>query len=310
MRSSAPLFLLGTVALGCGGASSESGITAYLQIANSQFVPGALVADADAGASGPAIHGVNFLTTNVHPGIENLPLSGDVQDGTSVLIGLAGDAGYWIVPTPFLDPQVPNNFQFQTKMSFSPLTPTGAQILVLRGVDTRGNIGPAQQFTLTVTPPVPSGALVFTLEWDTESDMDLHVVVPNPNDPTTPIEIWEKTPVGLPPRVPGTPPLTGDDLTAALAAAGKLDFDSNAACVIDGRRQENVIFSEPPPSGDYIVRVDAFSLCGQADAQWTAFANTPDGPIGTTARWEATDTDTRGTHGVGAGRLAFTFSIP
>jgi len=308
MRWVAGFFLLGTAAAGCGGASSESGITAYLQLANAQFVPGALVADTS--STGPVIHGVNFLTTNIYPGIENLPLSGDVEQGTSVLIGLSNDAGYWIVPTPFLDPQTPNNFAFQTKMSFSAQTPTGAQVLILRGVDGTGQIGPAQQFSLTVTPPVPSGALVVTLEWDTESDMDLHVVVPNPNDATTPIEIWEKTPVGLPPRVPGTAPLTGDDLKAALAAAGKLDFDSNAGCVIDGRRQENVIFSEPPPSGDYIVRVDAFSLCGQSDAQWTAFANTPDGPIGATARWEATDTDTRSSHVAGAGRLAFQFSIP
>jgi len=308
MRKAAIIVLFGVAAVGCGGASSESGITAYLQLTNAQFVPGALVADT--GATAPEIHGVNLLTTNVYPGVENLPLSGDVQEGTSVLIGLANDAGYWIVPTPFLDPQTPSNFAFQTKMSFSPETPPGTQVLLLRGVDATGQIGPAQQFSLNVAPPVPSGALVVTLEWDTESDMDLHVVVPNPNDPSTPIEIWSKTPTGLPPRVPGTPPPTPADLAAAIAAAGHLDFDSNAGCVIDGRRQENVIFLAPPPSGDYIVRIDAFSLCGQADAQWTAFANTPDGPIGTPARWEATDADTRGSHGLGAGRLAFGFSIP
>jgi hypothetical protein len=314
MRRAASLLGLGAIAFGCGGASSQSGVTAYLQLANAQFVPGALVpgpdAGVDAGATGPAIHGVNFLTTKIYPGVENLPLSGDVQEGSSVLIGLANDAGYWIVPTPFLDPQTPNNFAFQTKMSFSPLTPMGNQILILRGVDAAGNIGPAQQFTLDVTPPIPTGTLVITLEWDTESDMDLHVVVPNPNDATMPIEIWSKAPVGLPPRVPGNAPPTKDELAAEIAAAGALDFDSNAACVIDGRRQENVIYTQPPPSGTYTVRVDAFSLCGQADAQWQAVATTPDGQIVSPAIWEATDADTRGNHGVGAGRLAFEFSIP
>ena len=113
----------------------------------------------------------------------------------------------------------------------------------------------------------------------------------------------------MPPHVPGTPPLAGADLTAAIAAAGKLDFDSNANCVIDGRRQEDVVFAEGPPPGDYTVRVDAFSLCGQVDAQWQATAALGDGTPAGSARWEATDADTRGSHNAGAGRTAFTFHI-
>jgi len=105
-----------------------------------------------------------------------------------------------------------------------------------------------------------------------------------------------------------------------VAAAGYLDFDSNAACVIDGRRQENVIFSlppddnsfvpVPPPSGEYIVRVDTFSLCGQAAAQWEVQVNTPSGAVVNPATWESTDSDTRGDHGPGAGRLALDFQLP
>ena len=106
--------------------------------------------------------------------------------------------------------------------------------------------------------------------------MDLHAVVPNTTDPTMPIEIYYKNRVGLPPPVPGTTPLTGDDLTAAVAAAGSLDFDSNAGCVIDGRRHESIIFTQQPPPGDYTVRVDASSLCGQVDAQWRVTATTAD----------------------------------
>jgi hypothetical protein len=314
MRRAAGLFLIATTAAACGGASAESGVTAYLQLGNAQFVPGSLSADAgtasaDGGAQGPPIHGVNLSVTNVYPGIQNVPLSGDVQEGTSVLVGLADDAGYWIVPAPFADVQTPNNFLFQTKMSLSPTTPEGTQTLIIRGVDAGGQIGPAQQIALMVAPPAPAGALVITLAWDTESDMDLHAVVPNTTDPTMPIEIYYKNRVGLPPPVAGTPPLTGDDLTAAVAAAGALDFDSNAGCVIDGRRQENIIYTQPPPSGAYTVRVDAASLCGQVDAQWQVTATTADGALQGYAAWEATDADTRGSHGAGAGRLAFTFNI-
>ena len=92
-----------------------------------------------------------------------------------------------------------------------------------------------------------------------------------------------------------------------MAAAGSLDFDSNAGCVIDGRRQENIVYTQPPPPGDYTVRVDASSLCGQVDAQWRVTARTADGTLQGFAQWEATDADTRGSHGAGAGRLAFTF---
>ncbi|MFL5305643.1 MAG: hypothetical protein ACJ8F1_10530 [Polyangia bacterium] len=307
MRRRLALSLLFGCAVGCGGASADPGLTAYLRLSGAQYVPGELTPQSDATA--PLVTGVNLLTTKVAPGLQNLPLSGDVRNGSSVLVGLVGDAGHWIVPATIADFQMPGDFLFQTKMSLSPELPVGKQTLLLRGVDARGVVGPAQQLDLDVSPAVPTGALVISLSWDTEADLDLHVLAPNRTDPSTPIEIWSKAPVGLPPHVAGTPPLTGADLTAAVAAAGKLDFDSNANCIIDGRRQEDVVFAEGPPPGDYTVRVDAFSLCGQPDAQWQVSAALGDGTPAGSARWEATDTDTRGSHNAGAGRTAFTFHI-
>ncbi|HVY40474.1 MAG TPA: hypothetical protein VHM31_21195 [Polyangia bacterium] len=298
--------LLGCAA-GCGGASADPGLSAYLRLSGAQYVPGGLAPESDAPA--PLVTSVNLMTTKVAPGLQNLALSGDVQNGSSVLIGLAGDSGHWIVPATVADFQMPGDFLFQTKMSLSPEVPAGKQTLLLKGVDVQGTVGPAQQVGLDVSPPIPTGALVISLAWDTETDLDLHVLAPNPEDPATPIEIWSKTPVGLPPHVPGTPPLAGAELAAAIAAAGKLDFDSNANCVIDGRRQEDVVFMEGPPAGDYVVRVDAFSMCGLVDAQWQVTAALGDGTPAGFARWEATDTDTRGTHGAGSGRTAFTFHI-
>lgn len=308
MRRAALFSVAALAGLGCGGSTADPGVSAYLRAANAQFVPGLLSADPT--ASGPKVQSVNILTTRVSPGLENLSLTGDVTNGTSALIGLAGDTGYWIVPTTVSDVLSPGAYQFQTKLSFSPATPLGMQTLLMRGVDAHGQIGASLNFKVTVAAPAATGALAITLAWDTEADLDLHVLAPNPNDATTPIEIYNKSPVGLPPHVTGTPPLTGDDLTAAVAAAGKLDFDSNAACLIDGRRQENVVFPAPPPSGTYSVLVDTFSLCGQVDAQWQVTATTSDGTVLGSAAWEATDFDTRGNHGAGAGRLAFTFSIP
>ncbi len=115
------------------------------------------------------------------------------------------------------------------------------------------------------TPAPPTGALVVSLNWDTEADLDLHVVIPNVADPDDADRALDQAPIGCR-RSPSAQPLD----PTRLATAPYLDFDSNANCVIDGLRQENVIFPTggAPPPGDYTVRVDTSSLCGQADAQW------------------------------------------
>ena len=80
--------------------------------------------------------------------------------------------------------------------------------------------------------------------------------------------------------------------------------------MIDGRRQENVIFTEPPPAGQYIVRVDTFSLCGQASAQWQVTVTAPDGDVVNPATWQSMDADMRGPHGLGAGGWRCDFTLP
>lgn len=310
-RRLANLLVAGLLVAGCGAsASPESGITAFMRVSGAQFVSGGLTPDT--AAKGTArISGVGLNNLMVYPGEENFPLTGTVT-GVTALVGLESDSGYWIVPAPIADLTTAGGFVFTTQLTFSPLLPMGSHTLIIRGVAPDGTVGPAQLYVLTATAPAAAGSLVISLTWDTEADLDLHVVMPNVADPTTPIEIWNKHEVGLPPPMPGALPPD----PATIAAAPYLDFDSNANCVIDGRRQENVIFpiGSIPPDGEYIVRVDAASLCGQADAQWFASATGYDaygnGTLLNWAQWEATDADTRGPHIAGSGRLAFTFSIP
>jgi len=299
-------FAASLAAAGCGaGASPESGITALLRASSAQFVDGALAPDTSAMGTA-AISGVAINNTTVYPGELGFSLSGTVT-GATALVGLKNDVGYWIIPAPIADITTSGGFIFTTQLSFSPLLPLGSQILTLRGVAADGTVGPAQLYTLTVVPtaPPPTGQLVITLNWDTEADLDLHVVMPNVDDSTMPIELWSKHPVGLPAPTFGVP---SPDATQ-IANAPYLDFDSNSNCAIDGRRQENVVFPAAPPPGDYIVRVDTPSLCGQSSAQWTVSTTLPDGTaLG--AQWESTDASTRGAHVAGSGLLAFTFTIP
>ena len=296
--------LLAMMSAGCGpSASSASGITALLRVSNAQFVEGALAPDST--APGTAIvSGVAINNTNVYPGEQSFPLAGSVS-GATVLVGLKNDSGYWIVPATIVDQTTLGAYDFATQLTFSPLMPIGSQTLILRGVAADGTIGPAQLFVLSAGRPAPpTGPLVVTLDWDTEADLDLHVVMPNVVDPTMPIEIWAKHPIGIP-----IPTLEMPTDPYAVAAAPYLDFDSNANCVIDGRRQENVIFQAAPPAGSYTVLVDTPSLCGQPDAQWTVSATLMDGTVLNSAQWESTDADTRGAGVAGSGRLAFTFTI-
>ena len=72
MRLAPGLLLIAATAGACGGASPESGVTAYLQLANAQFVPGSL--SPDAGALGPDGGALGPAHSRVEPlGDERLP---------------------------------------------------------------------------------------------------------------------------------------------------------------------------------------------------------------------------------------------
>ena len=69
------------------------------------------------------------------------------------------------------------------------------------------------------------------------------------------------------------------------------------------------MWPEAPPSGAYVVRVDAASLCGQAIARWTVEA-TLDGHSMGRAQGTAVEASTRAAHDRGAGVTALAFSVP
>jgi hypothetical protein len=236
---------------------------------------------------------VNLGVAKVSPGVQNLPLSGNVQSGVSVLVGLEDDVGHWIVPAPIKDALEKDSYQFSTRMSFSPELPAGTQKLIFRGVAEDGRSGrPSSTCS-------PSPRRCRPARWSS----------PSPGHPGRPgparrrPEPGARSGHGRAGRAdrdlvaqPGRPaahhlPPTPEEMQAALKAAGRFDFDSNSGCVIDGRRQENVIFTEPPPDGEYIVRVDTFSLCGQASAQWQVTVTNADGAVVNPATWQAIDAD-------------------
>jgi hypothetical protein len=276
------------------GASSDPALDARMRIAGAQFVAG----PTPAAANGPDVEAIDLLTNTIWPGYADKPLDGALgATATAAALGLEGDSGYFIVPAGIADVAAPTFPTFRATAAFSTTLAPGSYTLEVRAVDGSGEFGPKKEQTLTAVPAAPStsvtGALVVTLTWDTEADLDLHVVDPLGN------EIFYGAPSS---RDAFTPSASSDGV-------GVLDVDSNAQCNIDGLRREDVVWASDPPSGAYLVRVDTASLCGEVSAHWKIEVN-HDGALLGGAIGIALDSDTRDAHDRGAGVLAYEFDLP
>jgi hypothetical protein len=291
--------------LGCyGGVNVDPGLDAQLRVPGAQFFRGTMP-----DGNGPMVAELDSLNNTVRPGEMGKTLSGQIgKGGASIALQMDGDPGYWTTPGTVPDGLNPDNLDYSVKLSFATTLPVGPHVVTLRGVDGNNTFGPPTMITLNAQDvATPKGALVISLTWDTEADLDLHVVDPAGT------EIWAHHITDF------VPPDPGDMIDPQkLAAAGYLDYDSNSQCVIDGRRQEDVIWrvvdpmnpNKTPIPGVYTVRVDTYSLCGQAEAHWVATATLADGTQLGAAFGVVGDFDTRMSHDAGAGVLAFQFAVP
>ena len=295
-RFVALLVLSLTLAACSSGVKADAGRDAFMQVPGAQFVRGPMPAGS---SKGPAVATVTLVNNNIWPSFSDDPITGALDPrATAAAIGLQGDVGYWVVTAGVPSVATPTDPSFSATAAFSPGIVPGAYTLVVRGVDASGTFGlPSTQIlTATNSPlnPPAQGELVVTLTWDTESNLDLHVVDPLGHD-----LYW-----GNP---SSQPPFSFNQVDGG--SYGYVDYDSNAGCIIDGLRREDALWPGAPPPGVYTVRVDAASLCGAPDANWTVRAILHGKTIAQ-ASGVALDADTWGSHGLGAGVLAFTFAVP
>jgi len=278
----------------CNGASNDPAADALLRVPNAQYVDG----PTPTGALGPEVLTLELLTNTIWPGDPDKPIRGTLaESATAVTLALSGDRGYWIVRAGVPDVAAPDLPTFRAFAAFSASLPPDAYTLEARAVDAAGRFGPPTRQTLTALAEPPpekvEGALVVALDWDTEVDLDLHVVDPLGN------EIFHGAPSSRDAFAPG----------AKDESVGTLDRDSNAGCVIDGFRREHVVWAAEPPSGHYRVRVDTASLCGEPTAHWTVEARL-DGVRRGSASGLSLESDTRDPHDRGAGVLALELDVP
>ncbi len=274
----------------CSGADADQGLDADVQIAGARFVRAAMPPE----AGGPNVASVQLVTPLARAGQIGKSATGALAPSSvSAAIMLSGDRGYWVLPAGVPDVQSPAFPSFKASLAFARTLGAGTRDLVVRAVDDAGRFGPASTQPLTITADgPPPGKLVFSLSWDTESDLDLHVV-----DPTG-AEVYKGNVNSWKPPPPGQPVDPN-----AWKSGGILDVDSNASCVIDGLRREDVVYAEAAPLGHYVVRVDTFSLCAAAFAHWTVVA-LADGVVVGKATGSSFESDTAFAHDRGAGVLA------
>jgi hypothetical protein len=245
-------------ALGCGGGqTAEAGTEALLQMKHGTFFRGSLPTD----YGGPSVEAAFLGQTQFPARFQGKSFNGALSpNATAVAIALEGDVGYWSVPAGQPMAETPDLPSFDAALSFAATVPAGPHVLELAAVDAENRFGAHKTVPLTLSPlPLPQGPLVFSLFWDTASDLDLHVVLPDGVEiDKDNVNSWRATGVT-------------DDLEA-FRSGGLLDFDSNAQCRIDRRNNENVAWSVEPPAGNYVVRVETYSLCGEAAARWSVEA--------------------------------------
>ncbi len=300
---------------GCSGASPSIGLDLLLQLkGGGQVRPGPFPED----EGGPKALDVRSSDTSVKIGQFTDRLSGLFeQDARTAFVGLGLDPdgcsptssaedGAWLVPagapnfsTTGDQPTISELFAFEME------TPLGPAQLLLAGADDTGKIGARACFDITTTlPGAPADTdpeMEVTLSWPGAADLDLHLTDPMGN------EAWSDEPDTY-----RQPPGTLDPTGVAYLQGGILDRDGNANCVRDVFPHEDIVYRKghPPPSGTYIVRVDARSMCGDPDAAWHVVAYQHDQLLGEARGIAMPENVTYSTHGYGAGTTAFTFTVP
>jgi hypothetical protein len=251
-----PRVLLCLIA-GCGGQPAVSGVGEPIQVAAGQFIAG----DLPANAGGPDITAIALNNQNVVVGAAGKAISGRASD-TAVAVGVRFadlGTGYWVVPVAEPDAQFPGEINYRFSADFDADNPAGFHPLRFVAVDGAGHAGAPKDAPLCVANRIPDNlhaclpntappAVVISLRWDTNFDVDLHVLTPSGVD--------------VSPKLPLTQPVEAG--AAPDSNAPRIDRDSLGGCIPDGLRQEDLVFQLPPPPGTYQVRVDPFAACGQS----------------------------------------------
>jgi hypothetical protein len=198
------------------------------------------------------------------------------SDIVTIYVSIDGQSGYWEVTVPA------GTAIADVLLTLAQQLPPQIRI-VFEVVDSAGNVSAPETLVTTIVQ-VKTGDIQISVSWDVDNDLDLHVVDPNQ------FEIYYADPLS--------------------PAGGELDLDSNAACVIDGIRNENVLWPVgQAPHGTYTVRVDNYDNCAYTAANFVVTVQKKGQAAQTfMGSFDASDLGDLGD--VGAGKVITSFTYP
>ena len=238
--------------LGCDQPTSEfgPGLDLQLQVETGQVVRGSLSPD----QGGPAVSQILRPQPEVARGELGVVFKGRLApQGVAIHVQAEGDPNHWVIPALGHDFVVPNELQWSMNLGFSyAIVPEQVRVFV-QAADAKGTLGPISETAFYLRPEAPPAKLLVSLAWDSPTDVDLHLALP---DGTV---VGAKNPNSYEPPPPGQvdPP----DL---WKQGGWHDFDSNQQCRLDLRNRENILWQHgEPPKGRYRIYASLFASCDQ-----------------------------------------------
>ena len=157
------------------------------------------------------------------------------QAFTRLIVAVTGVDGYWEITLPLAVTVEELVITLGQNVPASAFTMNFA-------AGSAGGLGTFESEAVAVIV-VGTGAIQVSVTWNSNADVDLHVV-----DPASTEIYW---------------------FNSSSPSGGVLDLDSNAACAGDNIRNENITWpSATPPSGTYTVRVDLWDACGATSTDY------------------------------------------
>jgi hypothetical protein len=261
------------------GQSAVTGIDEPVMIQGGQFISGELPGspplapdqkrptEPDGGFEPLSLLSARVQNPTIVAGLSGLLIGGDVSDDTQAVGIRFPDigSGYWVVPAGSPDTQTPGAFSYSAIAGFSLTDPPGPHKLRLVAIGSSGNAGTQFELPVCLDSPIPDNghacdptvappSAVFSLTWDTNFDVDMHVVLPGGAVYDSKMRVGEPLEAGAT-KIPPDQPY--------------IDRDSLANCVPDGRRQEDLVFPGPLAKGNYFLFVTPYSACGQNAVHFT-----------------------------------------
>lgn len=245
----------------------KSGLDEPVRVNDAFFVEGELGVAED----GPEITAIESSSAIALLGQRDRSLGGRADaEAWSIGVRFAElGTGWWIREVGDISALFPQERDLSLSYEIGAGIPPGLHALSIAAIDGDGRRGPPVDLDLCVLedpqtaglnpcdPTLPPPALVIGVTWNRDVDLDLVVEGPGGK------QVRWKTPTTATPKGGVVPDDALDDPTT-----GRLNRDSNAACIADGRNAEAVIWEEPPPPGVWSAYVDLFDACGEADVSY------------------------------------------